>query len=131
MGPRLEQKFTSASSSVLKSTLPISTVRPCVLDCGPGGGCHAETDEEPIKCLCPLGRGGDQCERGKFRQFFPNCSNPGHQIFRRKIVQIFNDNLRNVAYLSEEFSSLRVWKGRCFNTGMSSEPETTSIFHPD
>ncbi|XP_066257439.1 pikachurin-like [Euwallacea similis] len=63
VGPRLEQKLTSASSSVLKSTLPISTVRPCTLDCGPGGGCHAERDEEPVKCLCPLGRGGENCER--------------------------------------------------------------------
>lgn len=66
VGPRLEQKLTSDSSSVLKSTLPISTVRPCTLDCGPGGGCHVENDEEPAKCLCPLGRGGDRCEKGKF-----------------------------------------------------------------
>lgn len=69
VGPRLEQKLTSVSSSILKSTLPISTVRPCTLECGPGGGCHAERDEEPVKCLCPLGKGGEKCEKGRLRFF--------------------------------------------------------------
>ncbi|KAF7276406.1 hypothetical protein GWI33_010355, partial [Rhynchophorus ferrugineus] len=63
VGPRLEQKLTSDSSALLKSTLPISTARPCTLDCGAGGGCHIENDEEPAKCLCPLGRSGIGCTK--------------------------------------------------------------------
>ncbi|XP_050295115.1 pikachurin [Anthonomus grandis grandis] len=63
LGPRLEQKVISESSIKLKSTQPISAIRTCHLDCGPGGGCHIEEDAEYPKCLCPLGRGGDKCEK--------------------------------------------------------------------
>ncbi|XP_060522277.1 pikachurin [Cylas formicarius] len=63
VGPRLEQKLTSDGSNVLRVTLPISTARPCPLDCGPGGGCRSDAEGLPSKCLCPLGRGGDSCEK--------------------------------------------------------------------
>ncbi|XP_017773533.1 PREDICTED: pikachurin [Nicrophorus vespilloides] len=63
-GPRLEQKWTEATAEGrIPATAPISTERPCPLDCGPGGGCTIRgSDLEPI-CLCPLGRGGDRCEK--------------------------------------------------------------------
>lgn len=63
-GPSLEQKLTEVSGAP-RATLPISTEKPCPLDCGPGGGCVVRySDEQPV-CLCPLGRGGDRCEKGK------------------------------------------------------------------
>lgn len=65
-GPSLEQKLTEVSGAP-RATLPISTEKPCPLDCGPGGGCVIRySDEKPV-CLCPLGRGGDQCEKGKLK----------------------------------------------------------------
>lgn len=64
-GPRLEQKLTSDGMGLPKVTLPLSTSRPCPLDCGPGGGCSLEYSEESPMCLCPLGKGGESCEEGK------------------------------------------------------------------
>ncbi|XP_072391898.1 pikachurin-like [Diabrotica undecimpunctata] len=75
-GPRLEQKLTSESLAASKVTKPItpsvanvtvtvSTVKPCPLDCGPGGGCSLENAEESPMCLCPLGRGGERCNEDK------------------------------------------------------------------
>nr|XP_015836790.1 PREDICTED: pikachurin [Tribolium castaneum] len=61
-GPSLEQKLTEISG-VPRATLPISTERPCPLDCGPGGGCVVRNSNEEPACLCPLGRGGDRCEQ--------------------------------------------------------------------
>lgn len=67
-GPSLEQKLTEVSGAP-RATLPISTEKPCPLDCGPGGGCIIRySDEQPV-CLCPLGRGGDRCEKGKLNRF--------------------------------------------------------------
>uniref|UniRef100_A0A6P7GPW9 Uncharacterized protein LOC114341493 n=1 Tax=Diabrotica virgifera virgifera TaxID=50390 RepID=A0A6P7GPW9_DIAVI len=75
-GPRLEQKLTSESLAASKVTKPItpsvanvtvtvSTVKPCPLDCGPGGGCSLENADESPMCLCPLGRGGERCNEGR------------------------------------------------------------------
>nr|CAI5864976.1 unnamed protein product [Callosobruchus analis] len=67
-GPRLEQKATSDGIGLAKVTMPISISKqpkPCLLDCGPGGGCSLdEAEDEPV-CLCPLGRGGEGCEEGE------------------------------------------------------------------
>lgn len=65
-GPRLEQKLTSDGTGVPRATSPISTVKPCPLDCGPGGGCSLDNSEEAPICLCPLGRGGGRCQKGKW-----------------------------------------------------------------
>nr|CAH7733930.1 unnamed protein product [Callosobruchus chinensis] len=67
-GPRLEQKATSEGIGVAKVTMPITISKqqiPCLLDCGPGGGCSLDEAEEEPMCLCPLGRGGERCEEGK------------------------------------------------------------------
>ncbi|RZC36316.1 hypothetical protein BDFB_012357, partial [Asbolus verrucosus] len=66
-GPSLEQKLTEVSGAP-RATLPISTERPCPLDCGPGGGCVVRNSNEEPACLCPLGRGGDRCEKGEFKE---------------------------------------------------------------
>lgn len=63
-GPRLEQKVTETSGAY-RTTQPLATERPCPLDCGPGGGCIIKDNTNPPFCLCPLGRGGDRCEKGK------------------------------------------------------------------
>lgn len=63
-GPSLEQKLTDVSGAP-RSTLPLSTERPCPLDCGPGGGCIVRNADGRPGCLCPLGRGGERCEKGK------------------------------------------------------------------
>lgn len=63
-GPRLEQKVTSEQNGEPRATMPISTERPCPLDCGPGGGCVFQEVELSPVCLCPLGRGGNVCEKG-------------------------------------------------------------------
>ncbi|CAH0550075.1 unnamed protein product [Brassicogethes aeneus] len=61
-GPRLEQKLTSERGVTLpRATLPISTEKPCPLECGPGGGCALGADGVPT-CLCPLGKGGPACQ---------------------------------------------------------------------
>lgn len=62
-GPRLEQKLTDVSG-VPKATLPLATERPCPFDCGPGGGCVIENSNNLPICLCPLGKGGERCEKG-------------------------------------------------------------------
>lgn len=72
-GPSLEQKLTEISG-VPRATLPISTERPCPLDCGPGGGCVVRNSNEEPTCLCPLGRGGDRCEQGEFKEGFEGRS---------------------------------------------------------
>lgn len=64
-GPRLEQKLTSDGTGLTKVTQPISTVKPCPLDCGPGGGCSLEYGDESPMCLCPLGKGGNRCREGE------------------------------------------------------------------
>lgn len=62
-GPRLDQKLTEISGAP-QATEPLSTERPCPLDCGPGGGCIIKDINESPSCLCPLGRGGERCEKG-------------------------------------------------------------------
>lgn len=62
-GPSLEQKLTEISG-VPRATLPISTEHPCPLQCGPGGGCVVSNSNGKPQCLCPLGKGGDRCEKG-------------------------------------------------------------------
>lgn len=62
-GPSLEQKLTEAYEGP-RSTQPISTARPCALDCGQGGSCVIGGPDELPTCLCPLGRGGERCEKG-------------------------------------------------------------------
>lgn len=64
-GPRLDQKRTE-NSEILKATEPLSTEKPCSLDCGPGGGCLMR--DTGSACLCPLGRGGERCEKGNVFQ---------------------------------------------------------------
>ncbi|KAJ8925428.1 hypothetical protein NQ315_009261, partial [Exocentrus adspersus] len=65
-GPRLEQKLTSEGTpGAPRATSPISTLKPCPLDCGPGGGCSLENSEGTPMCLCPLGRGGERCGEDK------------------------------------------------------------------
>ncbi|KAG5891293.1 hypothetical protein JTB14_000175 [Gonioctena quinquepunctata] len=64
-GPSLEQKLTS-DGLIFRVTKPISTVRPCSLDCGPGGGCSLENSEEAPTCLCPLGKSGERCDVGEW-----------------------------------------------------------------
>lgn len=63
-GPRLDQKVTETSSAP-RATQPLATERPCPLDCGPGGGCIIKDSINPPLCLCPLGRGGERCEKGE------------------------------------------------------------------
>lgn len=63
-GPRLDQKVTEISGAP-RATQPLVTERPCPLDCGPGGGCVIRDSSDPPACLCPLGRGGDRCEKGQ------------------------------------------------------------------
>ncbi|CAG9821107.1 unnamed protein product [Phaedon cochleariae] len=63
--PRLDQKLTSDGSVVWNVTKSLSTMKPCQLDCGPGGGCSLDNVEETPMCLCPLGRGGDKCDIDK------------------------------------------------------------------
>lgn len=63
-GPRLDQKVTETSGAP-RATQPLVTERPCPLDCGPGGGCVIRDSTSPPSCLCPLGRGGDRCEKGQ------------------------------------------------------------------
>lgn len=67
-GPRLEQKLTDLSG-IPKVTLPLATERPCPLDCGVGGGCILENANNLPVCLCPLGKGGERCEKGT-RRFY-------------------------------------------------------------
>lgn len=63
-GPSLEQKLTEVSSEDDKrTTASISTTRPCILECGVGGLCVRDSQGEQT-CLCPLGRGGDNCSEG-------------------------------------------------------------------
>ncbi|KAJ8960123.1 hypothetical protein NQ318_003842 [Aromia moschata] len=64
-GPRLEQKLTSVGTDAPRATSPISTAKPCPLDCGPGGGCTLDDSEESPACLCPLGKGGEKCVEDK------------------------------------------------------------------
>lgn len=61
--PRLYQKLTDISGAP-RTTEPLVTERPCPLDCGPGGGCTIRDGSEQPSCLCPLGRGGERCEKG-------------------------------------------------------------------
>ncbi|XP_022913817.2 pikachurin [Onthophagus taurus] len=60
----LNNTLKSSEKIVSTSTTEIpSTERPCVLDCGPNGGCViSEESSEPV-CLCPLGKGGERCEK--------------------------------------------------------------------
>lgn len=89
-GPNLEQKLPSTMESI------VSTEPACSLDCGPAGNCYIEQsrgDEVDVviedddddmdlegntvnlrrkqgtfrqRCQCPLGRGGDRCQLGKW-----------------------------------------------------------------
>lgn len=64
-GPRLEQKLTEVPESI-KTTQPLSTERLlCALDCGLGGGCAISDSKGLPACLCPLGKTGDRCDKGK------------------------------------------------------------------
>lgn len=66
--PNLEQKVPPGSS-LPKATQSLSTVTPeapCVRDCGLGGSCALDDVTPGTQfCECPLGRGGDYCEKGK------------------------------------------------------------------
>lgn len=67
--PTIWQTSTASASFLVAATSQTpnaSTARPCTTDCGPGGGCiiRGEDGEETASCLCPLGKGGERCEKG-------------------------------------------------------------------
>ncbi|GJQ82652.1 hypothetical protein Trydic_g19669 [Trypoxylus dichotomus] len=63
ISPTTAQSSISGNSTTVSSVTE-STVRPCTLDCGPGGGCIiGGEDGETATCLCPLGKGGERCEK--------------------------------------------------------------------
>ncbi|XP_018328441.1 pikachurin [Agrilus planipennis] len=71
----LYSNFTLNSTSVVDSlttdfetTMPTpssstTTEHTCYLDCGPGGGCVLKEPYFQPTCLCPLGKGGDRCDK--------------------------------------------------------------------
>lgn len=68
---------TVHEDSTASQTPPASTPKPCTLDCGPGGGCVIGGEDGTTEtCLCPLGRGGDRCEKGKWN-LICNLPRPG------------------------------------------------------
>lgn len=63
--PNLEQKVPLRSGTQgITESLRATDAAPCTLDCGVGGICVTESGTQ--RCQCPLGRGGDSCENGKF-----------------------------------------------------------------
>jgi hypothetical protein len=70
--PNLEQKVPGSTPSDGHTTesLRAADMAPCLLDCGVGGSCTVEAVDtsrpSQQRCQCPLGRGGNHCETGKF-----------------------------------------------------------------
>lgn len=63
--PNLEQKVPLRSGTQgFTESLKATDIAPCTLDCGIGGVCVTEGVVQ--RCQCPLGRGGDSCENGKY-----------------------------------------------------------------
>lgn len=71
--PMESMHFHSQTTTKLSNTTKLRTTTEtpaCPLECGPGGQCvRDELAPGLLKCLCPLGRGGNLCEKGK-RIFF-------------------------------------------------------------
>jgi hypothetical protein len=72
--PNLEQKVPGSSAPSdghTTESLHAADATPCLLDCGVGGSCaidHVDPSRPgQQRCQCPLGRGGNHCEMGKFR----------------------------------------------------------------
>jgi hypothetical protein len=72
--PNLEQKVPGSTPSDGHTTesLRAADTTPCLLDCGVGGSCTSEpvdlSGPGQQRCQCPLGRGGNRCESGKYRK---------------------------------------------------------------
>lgn len=82
--PNLEQKVPIAGDGVqvTHTTQSLSTKYPqeaattsaCTRDCGPGGACALDDGAPGMQyCDCPLGRGGDYCEKGRSFHFGHKC----------------------------------------------------------
>lgn len=66
-------KTSPKPSEYLLNSLWYHYSEPCHLDCGLDGKC--DNSEKTIRCLCPFGKSGNKCEKGKQIHNFVYISN--------------------------------------------------------
>lgn len=66
-------KTSPKPSEYLLNSLWYHYSEPCHLDCGLDGKC--DNSEKTIRCLCPFGKSGNKCEKGKQIHNFVCISN--------------------------------------------------------